>query len=136
MNKPAFLITIDTEGDNLWRNRSGNVTTRNVAFLSRFQQGCEKFTFKSTWLTNYEMAIDPAYVEFTWDVIARKTGEVGMHLHAWNNPPGYQLTENDWQFQPYLIEYPQHEIRKKVAFMTQLLQEIFNIKMLSHRAVR
>lgn len=136
MSKPAFLITIDTEGDNLWRNRSGNVTTRNAAFLARFQQVCEKYAFKPTWLTNYEMAIDPVYIAFARDVIARNAGEVGMHLHAWNSPPDYQLTDNDWQFQPYLIEYPHKEIRHKVAFMTQLLEDTFNTKMLSHRAGR
>jgi len=136
MNKPAFLITIDTEGDNLWRNRSGHVTTRNAVFLARFQQICEKYAFKPTWLTNYEMAVDPVYIEFARDVIARNTGEVGMHLHAWNSPPEYQLTENDWHFQPYLIEYPRDEIRKKVAWMTQLLEETFHTKMLSHRAGR
>ena len=34
MEKPAFLITLDTEGDNLWRNRSGKVTTHNVGFTA------------------------------------------------------------------------------------------------------
>jgi len=136
MQKPAFLITIDTEGDNLWRNRSGQVTTENAAWLARFQKLCEKYTFKPTWLTNYEMAIDPVYVDFARDVIARGQGEVGMHLHAWNSPPACELTENDWQHQPYLIDYPREEMRKKVAFMTQLLEETFKVKMLSHRAGR
>ncbi len=136
MKKPAFLITIDTEGDNLWRNRTGMVTTQNAAYLSRFQKLCEKYAFKPTWLTNYEMAVDPVYIDFASDVIARRQGEVGMHLHAWNSPPAYQLTPNDWQHQPYLIEYPHDEIRKKVAFMTDLLEKTFGVKMLSHRAGR
>lgn len=136
MNKPAFLITIDTEGDNLWRNRSGEVTTRNAGYLARFQQLCEKYRFKPTWLTNYEMAIDPVYIEFARDVIARQTGEVGMHLHAWNSPPAFDLTGDDWRFQPYLIEYPSDEMHKKIAYMTQLLEETFETKMLSHRAGR
>lgn len=136
MSKPAFLITIDTEGDNLWRNRSGLVTTKNAGYLSRFQQICEKYDFKPTWLTNYEMAIDPVYQEFARDVIARGQGEVGMHLHAWNSPPEFRLTDDDWHFQPYLIEYPLAEMRRKIAFMTQLLEEIFQTKMVSHRAGR
>ncbi len=136
MSTPAFLITIDTEGDNLWRNRSGLVTTNNAGYLARFQQLCEKYGFKPTWLTNYEMAIDPVYQEFARDVIARAQGEVGMHLHAWNSPPEYKLTDDDWHFQPYLIEYPVEEMRRKIAFMTQLLEETFQTKMLSHRAGR
>ena len=135
MNKPAFLITIDTEGDNLWRNHQ-TITTRNTLFLPRFQALCEKYGFKPTWLTNYEMASDPAYVEFARDVIQRGQGEVGMHLHAWNSPPETPLTDDDWRWQPYLIEYPDHLLREKVVFMTELLEDKFQTKMLSHRAGR
>jgi len=136
MDKPAFLITLDTEGDNLWRNRSGKVTTHNVRFLPRFQSLCEKYGFKPTWLTNFEMASDPAYVEFGRDLLARGQGEIGMHLHAWYSPPDYALTDDDWRYQPYLIEYPEDVLRGKVAFMTDLLETAFQQKMTSHRAGR
>ncbi|MDI3365772.1 deacetylase [Pantoea sp. V108_6] len=136
MDKPAFLITLDTEGDNLWRNRSGNVTTHNVRFLPRFQSLCEKYAFKPTWLTNYEMACDPAYVEFGRDLLERNQGEIGMHLHAWYSPPDYALTEDDWRYQPYLIEYPESILHDKVAYMTDLLETAFETKMRSHRAGR
>lgn len=135
MNKPAFLITIDTEGDNLWANPR-SISTENTHYLPRFQQLCEKFNFKPTWLTNYEMAEDPAYVEFATDVIQRNQGEVGMHLHAWNSPPEYRLTDDDWRYQPYLIEYPNEILREKVCFMTELLEDRFQVKMQSHRAGR
>lgn len=135
MTQPSFLITIDTEGDNLWRNHR-TITTRNTAWLPRFQSLCERFALKPTWLTNYEMASDPAYVEFARDVIARNQGEVGMHLHAWNSPPEAPLTDDDWRWQPYLIEYPDDVLRAKVRYMTELLEETFQTKMLSHRAGR
>lgn len=135
MGKPAFIITIDTEGDNLWQNHD-RITTENTRFLPRFQQLCEKYAFKPTWLTNYEMAVDPAYVEFARDVIARDTGEIGMHLHAWNNPPIQDLTGDDWRHKPYLIEYPEALIREKVSYITQLLEDTLQTKMRSHRAGR
>lgn len=135
MGKPAFIITIDTEGDNLWQNHD-RITTENTRFLPRFQQLCEKYAFKPTWLTNYEMAIDPAYVEFARDVIARDTGEIGMHLHAWNNPPIQDLTGDDWRHKPYLIEYPETVIREKVSYITRLLEDTLQTKMRSHRAGR
>ncbi|PWW11279.1 hypothetical protein DFO57_11060 [Pantoea sp. AG702] len=135
MSRLAFLITIDTEGDNLWENHD-SITTRNAIFLPRFQSLCEKYDFKPTWLTNYEMAVDPVYVEFAKDVIARGQGEVGMHLHAWNSPPLHDLTGDDWRHKPYLIEYPHAVIREKVKYMTQLLEDTFQTKMLSHRAGR
>lgn len=133
--RPAFLITIDTEGDNLWE-ATDRIETRNAAFLSRFQALCEKYGFKPTWLTNYEMASDPVFVEFGRDVLRRGQGEIGMHLHAWNSPPIKPLTEDDHRYRPYLIEYPDHVMRDKIAFMTDLLEDTFGVKMLSHRAGR
>ena len=62
------------------------ILLRKIRIFTRFQQLCERFQFKPVWLTNYEMAIDEAYIEFAQDVIARNTGEIGMHLHAWNSP--------------------------------------------------
>lgn len=135
MSKPAFIITIDTEGDNLWHNHH-NILTENAKYLPRFQQLCEKYGFKPSWLTNYEMAVDPVYREFASDVIARNQGEVGMHLHAWNSPPLYELTGEDWRYKPYLIEYPEKIIKVKTEFITHLLEDTFQVKMRSHRAGR
>lgn len=135
MVKPALIITIDTEGDNLWENHN-LISTKNTHYLPRFQALCEKYAFKPVYLTNYEMAVDDDYVAFARDVIARGTGEVGMHLHAWNSPPLDPLTDDDWRYKPYLIEYPAGLIRSKVEFMTRLLEDTFQTKMLSHRAGR
>ncbi|WP_047682748.1 MULTISPECIES: polysaccharide deacetylase family protein [Xenorhabdus] len=135
MTKPAFIITIDTEGDNLWQN-SDRISTENTQYLPRFQNLCERFGFKPVWLTNYEMAMDDSYIEFAKDVIARNTGEIGMHLHAWNNPPMVPLTDDDMRYKPYLIEYPKNQIKAKIDLMTNLLEEKLQTKMLSHRAGR
>lgn len=135
MGLPAFLITIDTEGDNLWQNHD-RILTENSRFLPRFQTLCEKYGFKPVYLTNYEMAVDAHYIEFARDVISRGTAEVGMHLHAWNSPPLEPLTDDDWRHKPYLIEYPANQIRAKVEHMTKLLEDTFQTKMRSHRAGR
>ncbi len=133
--KPAFLITIDTEGDNLWR-KGRAIRTDNTKYLPRFQQLCERYGFKPTWLTAYEMVEDPAYVEFAKDVVRRGAGEVGMHLHPWNSPPLKALTEDDLWHHPYLIEYPREVVVEKLEYITRLLEERFERKMLSHRAGR
>mgnify|MGYP001195878158 FL=1 len=36
MKKPAFIITIDTEGDNLWQNHRV-IKTENARYLARLQ---------------------------------------------------------------------------------------------------
>jgi hypothetical protein len=130
-----FLITIDTEGDNLWGGPA-EITTRNAKFLPRFQTLCEQYGFLPTYLTNYEMAIDPGFVTFGKDLIRRGTGEIGMHLHAWHSPPSFPLTDQDTRYMPYLIEYPPDIIWAKVAFLTDLLEQTFGLKMQSHRAGR
>ena len=81
MSETPFIITIDTEGDNLWA-RPREITTRNAQYLPRFQSLCERFRFKPVYLTNYEMALSDVFVEFARDVVARGAGEIGMHLPA------------------------------------------------------
>lgn len=134
-DRPAFLITIDTEGDNLW-SRPLDVTTENARFLPRFQQLCESWGLKPTYLVDYDMARSGAFIEFAADAEQRGCAEIGMHLHPWNTPPYDSLTSDDLHYQPYLIEYPSSAIRDKVALMTDLLQTTFGVEMRSHRAGR
>ena len=133
--KPAFLITIDTEGDNLWGLQKA-VVTRNASFLPRFQALCEKYGLKPTYLTDYEMAKSDAFAELGRRVIESNTGEIGMHLHAWNMPPEFQVTGDDETYHPYLTDYPDDIMREKIGIMTDLLEEAFGTKMLSHRGGR
>jgi hypothetical protein len=82
------------------------------------------------------MAECPEFVEFARDVLRRGTGEVGMHLHGWNSPPIRPLTDDDYRHQPYLFEYPELVMREKIHFMTDLLEERFERKIVVHRAGR
>lgn len=131
-----FFITIDTEGDNLWEWRKGKeISTKNTRYLQRFQNLCDCYGFKPIWLTNYEMMCDSNYVDFISRVEDNNTGELGMHLHAWNNPPYYELNQvRDGQ--PFLIEYPDNIMESKIAYITELIQSRTGIKPISHRAGR
>lgn len=133
--RPAFLITIDTEGDNQWA-RPSEITTRNARFLPRFQKLCERHGLKPTYLTNHEMACEPDFVRFARDAEARGAAEVGMHLHAWSSPPAHALGSDDAARMPYLIEYPTAVLKAKVREMTARLEDLFGHKMVSHRAGR
>jgi len=135
MPDTAFLVTIDTEGDDLW-SRPREITTRNALYLPRFQALCERYRLKPVYLANYEMAMSDAFVEFARDVTARGSAEIGMHLHAWNSPPLEPLTSDDFRFQPYLVEYPDRVMREKIHVVTHLLEQRVGCKMLSHRAGR
>jgi hypothetical protein len=135
MSETAFIITIDTEGDDLWASPR-EITTRNAEYLPRFQSLCERYRFKPVYLTNYEMAMSDAFVEFGRDLLARGAGEIGMHLHAWNSPPLHPLTDDDFRYQPYLIEYPEQVMKEKIKTLTRLLEDRFDQQMVSHRAGR
>ncbi len=130
-----FIITIDTEGDNLWAKPT-KITTKNACYLPRFQELCEKYSLKPVYLTNWEMVNDHFFQEFGKDIIKRDAGEIGMHLHAWNSPPYYKLTKDDFYYQPFLIEYPKNIMDKKIDFLTKMLEDTFNVSIVSHRAGR
>lgn len=130
-----FLITIDTEGDNLW-SKPSKIETNNSKGLERFQSLCNEYGFKPVYLTNYEMATDSEFVKFAKKTLSRKQCEIGMHLHPWNSPPLYSLTDDDLKNQPFLMEYPPEVIANKVDFMTTLLENTFETKIYSHRAGR
>ena len=104
-----FIITIDTEGDNLWNLKDNeSIQTENVLFLPRFQKLCEEYNFSPVWLSNWEMLHDIRYLRFIEDVLGRGVGELGMHLHAWNQPPITKLQERGNTINhTYLVEYPQ-----------------------------
>ncbi len=133
--RPAFLVTIDTEGDNLW-SRPHDITTRNADYLPRFQALCEQYGLKATYLTDWEMVKSPTFRRFAAQACQRGAAEIGMHLHAWNTPPIVPLTADDYVFHPFLIEYPDDQMRDKVRVMTAELEDTFGTKMVSHRAGR
>ncbi len=129
-----FIITIDTEADNQWNNNQA-CTTKNSKYLPRFQELAEKYNFKPVWLTTYEMANDNFFVNYFKDKCNKGLCEIGMHLHAWNNPPEYNLV-NKTNERSYLIEYPKNIMEQKIKVLDELLTKKIGIKPVSHRAGR
>lgn len=131
-----FIITVDTEGDNLWEYVAGKeIGTENAKFLQRFQTLCEKYGFKPVYFTNYEMASSEYFVEEAKRWLKAGNCEIGVHLHAWNNPPIVELPAR-YDGNPYLIEYSEDVMRQKFDVIYRLLEERFGEKPTSHRAGR
>ena len=133
-NDKIFLITIDTEADNQWDN-SHKCSTENTKYLPRFQELAEKYELKPTWLTTYELANDNEFVKYFKKKQNDGLCEIGMHLHAWNTPPEYELNAKTKE-RSYLIEYPSEIMDKKIKNIDELLTNKFDIKPISHRAGR
>lgn len=131
-----FIITVDTEGDDLWSYKSvGPITTENSNYIQPFQSLCEKYGFKPIYLTNYEMANSDTFVNQASEWQARGNCEIGIHLHAWNNPPIVELM-GPYNGNPYLIEYSEDIMRAKFDTLYNLLQDRFGFAPVSHRAGR
>lgn len=132
-----FIITIDTEGDNLWEWQEGTpIGTENVTYLSRFQDLCSQYQFKPTWLANWEMVNDVRFVTLAKDCLEKEQCEIGMHLHAWNTPPFYELPRGENSGLPYLTEYPEEIMREKIITMTELIEKKFGKRPVTHRSGR
>ena len=129
-----FLITIDTEADNQW-DFDHEISTENARFLPRFQELAEKYGFKPTWLTNYEMANDDFLCHYMREKQQDGLCEIGMHLHAWNTPPDFSLKKTQRE-RDYLIEYPLEIMDAKVATMTELIEKRFGNHPVTHRSGR
>lgn len=137
IQKKYFIVTIDTEGDNLWEWKEGMpLETRNTKYLPRFQRLCNQYHFIPTWFCNWEMVNDTQFVSFVKENLKNKKCDIGMHLHAWNTPPFYELPRSDGSGLPYLIEYPEVIMRAKIVSMTNLIEEKIGVKPVTHRAGR
>lgn len=131
-----FIITVDTEGDNLWQWHPGDtITTENSSYIPRFQNLCEEFGFIPTYLTNYEMAMDQRWISYGQAKALEQKCEIGLHIHAWNSPPEHQI-ENKYGGNAYITEYPEEVVASKTRFLKGLLETRFEIPIHSARSGR
>jgi hypothetical protein len=83
------------------------------------------------------MANDDFFVGFISSELKNNNCEIGLHIHAWNTPPDYELAADETGYgQPYLIEYPVSIMRRKIETLYSLLKEKFNTDIVSHRSGR
>lgn len=135
MNK-YFIITVDTEGEGGWSWKPGNsIHTENSLFIPRFQKLCEKYQLPPVYLTNWEMANDRRFIEkaIEWENLSKC--EIGMHLHAWSNPPDFSI-DRTHSGADYLIEYGFDEMAAKFQVLYDLLTKKIGHTPYSHRAGR
>lgn len=131
-----FIITVDTEGDNLWNWKLGDtITTKNAQYVEKFQKLCEKYKYKPIYFVNYEMAKSDILVDVLKTRAENGLCEIGMHLHSWNTPPEYTL-DKKYDGCPYITEYPKDVIRKKHEFLKQFIQDRFGVVPVSYRSGR
>ena len=75
------------------------------------------------------------YVEYIKKPLTKGQCEIGIHVHAWNNPPLYEL-KGKYNGNPYLIEYPDDVMYAKFKATYDLIYERLGVKVKSHRSGR
>lgn len=134
-----FIITIDTEFDNGWQWQYGDpITTANAAYIPRFQELCEKYGFIPTYLITYEFARDQGFVDYMKPKQLEGKCEIGLHPHAWNIPPLYDLQPRTDGTPGYVFlkEYPAEIIYQKLKALKDEITRQFGREPVSHRAAR
>lgn len=131
-----FIITVDTEGEGGWSWQPGTpISTENSLYIERFQELCDRFHFPPVYLTNWEMINEPRFVEkaIEWEKDGRC--EIGIHVHAWSNPPEYKLNRV-YSGTDYLIEYPEEIMREKFKILYNQIRHVVGHPPYTHRAGR
>ncbi len=131
----TFIVSVDTEADNEWA-RGGLPTYDNIRGLTRFQELCDRYGVRPTYLVTYDVAADKDSLAVLRDLLQDGNCEIGAHLHGWRTPPFYDPLDSSSQCHAYLYEYPMPVQAEKVKMLTEFLEQSFQVKMQSYRAGR
>jgi len=131
----TFVVTIDTEADNEWECQA-EPTYENIQALPAFQELCDEYGVRPTYLLTYDVAGDKDSLSVLRRLSEDGNCEIGAHTHGWRTPPFYPPLDSNTLCQAYLYEYPHNIQADKVATLTDHLEQVFQVKMTSHRAGR
>lgn len=132
-----FIFTIDTEGDNQW-DHGRELTVENIKFVPRFQNLCEKYLIKPTYLVTSEVCEDSFAKEIFSDYLSEEKAEIGTHLHSWTTPPfldkeGFRYNDPHHAF---ATELPESLLIQKIKNITIQVENSFGRAPLSFRSGR
>jgi peptidoglycan/xylan/chitin deacetylase (PgdA/CDA1 family) len=134
-DRPALLVTIDTEPDDQWTRKPG-LSVENTRRIPRLQQMFDRLGVRPTYFVSYGVARDPASVNILRAIRDDGRCEIGAHLHPWNTPPDYEIDGPVWASHPFLIEYPPEIQARKFEALHSALCEAFGEAPISFRAGR
>jgi len=132
-----FILTIDTEGDNQW-DHGRELSVENIKFVPRFQNLCDRYLIRPTYLVTSEICKDAFARDIFTDYILTGKAEIGAHLHSWTTPPfldkvGYR--DNDINH-AFANELPEDLLNEKIKNLTNLIESSFGKRPLSFRSGR
>ncbi len=132
---PHLIVTVDTEEEGLWGGRyrrSGN-TVRNIRGIPRFQEICDRYGVKPTYLVDAPVVDDDEAVGVLRAIQDDGRAEIGAHVHPWCNPPHEEEVTGH---NSYLCNLPEPLQRAKLTWITDRIEARFGRRPTSFRAGR
>lgn len=130
-----FFLTIDVEEDNQWSDAK-TITMRNVDKLPEFQDLCNNYGVKPTYLVTYGVSQDLNCQRILGELQARGDCEIGGHLHPWTTPP-YEMPFTKMAYpHTYPSELPSDLLERKLITLTNSIKVIRGEVPKSYRAGR
>jgi len=132
-----LILTIDTEGDNQW-DHGRKLSVENIKFIPRFQELCDKYQIRPTYLVTNEVCTDTFARKIFREFLLAGRVEVGAHLHSWTTPPfqdrdGFRHNDRNHAF---AHELPDELIFEKIKNLTEIIGDSFGTKARSFRSGR
>ena len=132
--RPAFLVAIDTEGDNQWDAAARrDQKFENLYALGRLHEFFERHNVRPTYVITHPVATDARSAEVLRGLLARGTCEVGAHHHAWETPP---FSPEDVARHPYALSLPLAQFDAQLGSLTQAIVDAVGVAPVSYRSGR
>jgi hypothetical protein len=131
------IVTIDTEADDQWDRSRTELTVENLEVVPRFQELCERYGIKPTYLCTWEV-VEDARFEFLRRAQDAGLAEIGTHLHPWTTPP-MERPQNGIDrdaFGMYPSELEPAAFDEKLGRLTARIHERTGVEPRSYRAGR
>jgi len=133
--KPVLIVTVDVEEEGLWDGKfpqSGN-TVQNVRGLGRFQDVCDSFGIRPTYLVTAPVVQNDRSATMLQAVLNADRCEIGAHLHPWCTPPLDGPVDTRTSF---MCNIPEQAQREKLQWLTDEIETRFSTRPTSFRAGR
>jgi hypothetical protein len=132
-----LIVSLDTEADNQW-DHGRPLSTENVRCWSPFQQVCERYGIRPTYLITSEISADPRATAFLRPLMEAGRIEVGAHLHPWTTPPfrdepGFRFND---PYHAYPSQLEESFLHDKLATLTRQITEAVGRAPTAYRAGR
>ena len=130
------VITVDTEEDNQWRIGEIVTSTRNIKYVPRFQELCERYALKPTYLCTHGVLNADGFSLTLTRYQKEGCAEIGAHLHPWANPPFSGYSQDELCRHPFPSELPDSLFRAKLTALTDCVADRTGRRPTCYRAGR